>query len=276
MGQASLGVAVPSFEQGRYVGEAIRSLRTLDVHFEAIVQDAGSSEQTLSEIRAAIDGDNRIRLAVEDDQGQSDAINRAWRTLLGRHPYVTWLNTDDVVYADGLRALLQHIDANPRISVAYGDIDAIDEQGAHVGWARFPDRVRRYRLVYHHNLVPGITPVIRSTALRDSGLLDTTLDYAMDHDLFIRLAEQGRLVRVPVTVAAYRTYTDAKTWGHKQQSEAEIAQVRARYRRLPTPVAAALRLFLRLAWWPVRHRFTRGVMRLGNRDFGVEGLRLGA
>lgn len=269
MSDPSLGVAIPSFRQPDFVGQSIKSLRQCTVPFRAIIQDGVSDAGTIRAIREAVDGDERFELVVESDAGQSDAINRAWLRLLDSHDFVTWLNTDDVVYPNGLARLVEALSADPRAVVVYGDLDAIDTEGRVVGWTRAPNRVKRFRLVYHHNLVPGILPVIRSSSIRDVGMLDTSLHYAMDHDLFIRLAAVGEIRRVPVAVAGYRTYADAKTWGNKAESEAEIATVRARYRELPLLTAKAVRSLLRLAWYPTRRRYTRGVMRLANRDFGV-------
>lgn len=225
----SLGIAIPSFGQAQFVQETLESLKPICIPFEAIIQDGGSDDSTLAQIEKAVGDDERFHLRVEPDSGQSDAINRAWRYLLPRHPVVTWVNTDDVYRPEAYSSLVRHLWRHPEVVVAYGDFTIIDAAGKPIGDVRRPGRIPRSLLLHYYNAVPGFGHAIRSDALCRAGSLDVDLHYAMDYDLWLRLSRQGRLERFPANVVSFRWHAEAKTAGQNARSNAEVEAVAARH-----------------------------------------------
>src|SRR4051812_12495459 len=71
-GVIGISVVVPSYNQGRFIDETIRSLLDQDYpDLEILVVDGGSSDDTVERLRAY---GERIRWISEKDEGQSDAI----------------------------------------------------------------------------------------------------------------------------------------------------------------------------------------------------------
>jgi glycosyltransferase involved in cell wall biosynthesis len=235
--RASLGVAIPSLGQAAFVAAALRSLQLCTFEWRAIIQDGGSDDETLDLIRATIDGDARFELVVESDGGQADAINRAWRRLLPAHEFVTWINTDDVVHPHGLAACVRELAHSRDIVAAYGDFLLIDEDGLVIDLVRPPRTITRHRLLYGWNLMPGVATVVRSAAVERTGLLDTSLNYAMDYDLWLRLSRVGHFVRVDQPCFSFRVHRGSKTVAGPSQSLAEEAKIAQAARRLPKPVS---------------------------------------
>ncbi len=85
-------IAVPSFNQGRFLDQALTSIfRQNDVPVEVFVMDGGSTDQSLDVIRhwqSELAG-----FRSHKDSGQAAAINEA--VARGSAKYVCWLNSDD-------------------------------------------------------------------------------------------------------------------------------------------------------------------------------------
>lgn len=242
MKQPSVGIAIPSFEQHRFVRQSLESVAALTLPFEAIVQDGGSRDGTVAAICEVVGDDPRFEVVVEADRGQSDAINRAWRRLLPSHPFVTWFNTDDILHPFGFERAVELLAGSPDAVAAYGDFQLIDAEGSLIRRVRSPDRISRFELIHTYNVVPGNGVVVRSSALNQVGLLDESLHYTMDYDLWIRLLEVGSLVRAPYLLQSFRSYPGAKSMS--EQSAKEMREVSARYRSVPTTIASFLRVML--------------------------------
>lgn len=84
-------IAVPSFNQGRFLDDALASIFQHEVPAEVFVLDGGSVDHTIEIIQKW-----EHRLAgwrSRADEEQAAAINEG--IALGRAPYVCWLNSDD-------------------------------------------------------------------------------------------------------------------------------------------------------------------------------------
>lgn len=273
MGQPLVGFAVPCLNAGGYLLEAVASLQALQLPFLAVVQDGGSVDGSFEEARDAVAGDARFLVRREQDDGQADAIRRAWSHVPDTCPFLTWLNADDLLHPHGFSAAVARAQRDPRVAAVYGDFLIIDEDGLVIEMIRRPRRVTRRQLVYNECLVPGLVPVLRREAVESVGGLDPGLHFGLDYDLFIRLAEWGTLVRSPHIVASFRAHAGSKTLGDRaDRSVEESERIRKRYQRLPDPLAGAVRRALRIkiraqrmmGRWAMVERFgTESIQRQG-------------
>src|SRR5438132_12065659 len=118
MGAPLVTVAVPSFNQARYLDAALRSLFDQAISVEVFVLDGGSTDDSLEVIRRW-----EPRLAgwrSHPDAGQAAAINEGIGR--GTAPYVCWLNSDDWWLRGGLRELIAALEKHPRVPMAYGRV----------------------------------------------------------------------------------------------------------------------------------------------------------
>ncbi|MGY4171632.1 glycosyltransferase family 2 protein [Bradyrhizobium sp. USDA 4529] len=225
-------VVVPSLNQGRYLEEALCSIVAQDVDAEVIVMDGGSKDNSREILKRW-----SARLAYwrsETDGGQAAAINEG--VTRGKAPYVSWLNSDDLLGAGALRHLVEALEANPTAPVAYADVTNIAMNGTRSKvWVEpFRERALANRCIIAQ---PGT--LIRRTAWEAVGGLDPHLSFAMDYDLWWRLYRRfGSFIYVPEILAVNRDHAGTKTRNNRRAHYSEaIAVVRRHYGRVP------------LKWW---------------------------
>jgi len=164
--------------------------------------------------------------------GISEAIN-AGIAVATDETYYAWMGDDDLYRPRGLRTLLDLFGENPKATVAYGGCDYIDPAGRTIGTSR-AGRVARWILPWGPDLIPHPGSMIRLDAMREAGLFDPTLRYAMDLDMFLRLRSSGPYASTKVSVSAFRWHPDSLTVANRSASSAESEMVKRRH--LPAPL----------------------------------------
>src|SRR3712207_5225363 len=93
----SAAVLTPSFNYGRFIGDAVESVRRQDrVNIFHVIQDAKSSDDTAERLRSYPDVD----FVSQQDEGQSHALNLALQRA--NSDVVGWLNADEFYMPDAL------------------------------------------------------------------------------------------------------------------------------------------------------------------------------
>jgi hypothetical protein len=199
-------IVTPSFNQGRFIRDTIDSVLSQTYQsIEYIVIDGGSTDETLSVLKGY---GGKFYWVSESDHGQSDAINKGWLKSTGA--ILAYLNSDDTycpnAVAIGVNYLVQH----PDIAMIYADCDFIDENGsllkAHKGKQMDFEEVLCWSC---HLSQP--TVFLRREVIDQVGMMNTEFHYAMDYDLWIRVASQYQIRHLPVVLANERHYPTSKT-----------------------------------------------------------------
>ena len=227
-------VAVPSFNQGPYLAQALESIFAQDVPVEVFVLDGGSTDGSLDVIRRFED-----RLAgwrSHADRGQSAAVNEG--IARGSAPYVCWLNSDDWLLPGALARLAGELDRHPEAPMAYGRVWNHDEAS---GTRRRNLEVHPFseRLMAQLNVISQPATLVRREAWQAVGGVDESLHMAMDYDLWWKLYKRFGAPRfVDDHLAVNRRHGGSKTTRQRRLHYREaIAVVRRHHGRVP------------LKWW---------------------------
>jgi glycosyltransferase involved in cell wall biosynthesis len=184
-----VSVLTPSFEQAAWLPHNLRSVAVQTYpNVEHIVVDGGSTDGSVEVLKAA--GDS-VRWISEPDEGQSDAVNKAFRESAGE--IVGWINSDDAYFdCRVVEDIVAYFIAHPDVDVVYGHAAQIAEDGTIIWMIWVPAFVRRVLRIV--NFIGQPVAFIRRSALSDP-MLDVTFDFAMDYELWLRLVAEGRRFR---------------------------------------------------------------------------------
>ena len=218
--QAQVTIAVPSYNQGRYLDKALASIFTQDIPVEVYVMDGGSTDNSVAIIRKwekQLAGWRSHR-----DEGQSAAINEG--IAKGKANFVCWLNSDDWLLPGSLANLLAAMNNHPSTPVVYGKAWNFQEkkQTTNPIWVEsFSARRLALRCI-----IAQPATLIRRSAWESVGGLDETLHMAMDYDLWWRLFKAfGPLQLLDEFVAVNREHPHTKTKNNRRLHYQEAIKI---------------------------------------------------
>lgn len=219
-----IGIVTPSYQQGRYLEETIRSVLLQGYPaLEYYIEDGGSSDESIEIIRKYerfLSG-----WVSEKDRGQSHAINKGMARL--RHArWANWLNSDDILMPGALaaigRAASQEADAV--LLIGHGR-HRVEPSGREEPYERLcdptPETVRNWKRGFF--LQPAA--MFRKDSFHTVGGLTESLHLAMDFELWVKLGEIGRFACIANFVACDRDHLDAKTHSGMGAYFGEVAQI---------------------------------------------------
>lgn len=205
--QPLVSIITPSFNQAQFLEETIRSVLDQDYPcIEYILIDGGSADGSLEVIQRY--AGRLARWVSEPDRGQTDAINKGFAWANGE--ILAWLNSDDTYLRGAVGEAVDYLVTHPEAGMVYGDANLIDKDGQVIG--RFPAKqtdYRRLRRGYVH--IPQQASFFRASLWKRVGPLDPTFFFAMDYDLWIRLARLAPLHYTPRLWANFRLHSGGKS-----------------------------------------------------------------
>jgi glycosyltransferase involved in cell wall biosynthesis len=219
-----VSIVVPSYNQAPYLESALQSIFEQSYQdIQVIVMDGGSTDGSVEIIKRH--GKRLTYWQSEPDGGQTDAINQGFACAGGK--YLAWLNADDRLLPEAVAEAVEFLEVHPEVGMVYGDADFIDEKGAIVG--RFAARQTDYkRLLRGYVHVPQQAAFWRRSLWEQVGPLDSDFFFAMDYDLWVRLAQVSEIRYYPRRWAQFRLHGESKTLRDDMRAWPEMLQVHQR------------------------------------------------
>lgn len=205
--QPLVTIVTPSFNQVDFLEETIRSVLAQSYpRLEYLIVDGGSSDGSIEIIQKY--AHKLAGWVSEPDHGQTDAINKGFGLAHGE--ILAWLNSDDTYQPQAVAEAVEYLQEHPEAGMVYGDANLVDATGRVIG--RFPARQTDYhRLRGGYVHIPQQAAFFRASLWRQVGPLDPTFFFAMDYDLWVRLAKVSTLRYVPRLWANFRLHGGGKS-----------------------------------------------------------------
>jgi len=215
-----VSIITPSYNQASYLEQTIQSVLGQDYpRVEYLVIDGASTDGSIEIIKKYED-----RLAYwisEKDSGQAEAINKGLARAKG--DILAWLNSDDYYLPNTISAIVKCFEENPDVVMVYGDMLAVDGNGQTINVLKYKHLSLEDLLCFQIIGQPSV--FFRRSALEKIGLLDTSFHFMLDHHLWIRLAQQGRILHVPQVWSAARYHAEAKNRARAEEFGREAFRV---------------------------------------------------
>jgi len=205
MSRPLVSIVTPCFNAARFIEETVLSVLGQDYpRVEYLVMDGGSTDGTL-DILADYQG--RLRYCSQQDAGQADAVNRGFALTQGE--IFTFLNADDTYLPGAVARAVEGFERHPEAAVVYGEAWHVDERGQII--SRYPTEAYDPKKLARRCFICQPAAFIRREAFADAGGLDTRLRFAVDYDLWIRLARRRPMAKIDSFLAHSRLHAGAKT-----------------------------------------------------------------
>lgn len=200
-----VSIITPSYNQAAYLEQTIQSVLAQDYpHIEYIVVDGASTDGSLEVIKRY---ENKLTWWVsEKDKGQADAINKGFARASGE--IIAWLNSDDYYLPGTVQSAVKVFEENPDVVLVYGNMLAVDKHGKTFNSLNYKQLTLEDLLCFQIIGQPAV--FMRRSALHKVRGLDTSFHFLLDHDLWIQLAVQGKILHADQTWAAARYHPEAK------------------------------------------------------------------
>lgn len=220
----TVSIITPSFNQAPYLEETIQSVLGQSYpNIEYFIIDGGSTDGSVSIIKKY---ESKLKGWIsEKDKGQTDAINKGFAMANGE--ILGWINSDDTLLPNAVEEAVAFLKGNLQTALVYGDTNYIDGQSRIIG--RFPAAQTSYsklRRGYVH--IPQQASFFRKDFWDAVGPLDPDFYFAMDYDLWVRIARRAPIQYIQRIWANFRLHEDAKTISADDRCWPEMLKVHYR------------------------------------------------
>ncbi len=248
-----ISVVTPSFNQGQFLEETIRSVLLQNYpNLEYIIIDGGSSDESIEIIKKY---EPWLSYWVsERDRGQSHAINKGLEQCSGE--IFNWINSDDLLLPDALS----------QVARAFEGHDAVG--GGVINFGRGEDDLTINHNLTSANLIRNGADVVfhqpglwlRPQLMNQCGGIDERFHFTFDWDLVIRyLSLFPNVAYIQAPLARFRLHDDSKTMSLQERFTHDRIKVLGKLRRLPSfeSLHKTSDYHYRLArWWVVLNTAT--------------------
>ena len=240
----AVSVLLPVYNVIRHLRPAIDSILAQTLRdFEFIVIDDGSTDGTAEILRQYAQADSRIRLISRPNKGLTVTLNEG--IAMARASLLARMDGDDIALPQRLEKQSEYLGQQPDCVLVGSAVLVIDPDGLPI---RQTCSEQTHEEIDHAHLNRGwpmVHPAVmmRTAAVRQIGGYRDQYDTLEDLDLFLRLAEIGKLANLPDVLLKYRQHFSSVTHRrYEQQMRIRQAIYDETYARrgiaAPPPMAA--------------------------------------
>ncbi|WP_449416151.1 sulfotransferase [Phormidium nigroviride] len=210
-----ISIAMPVYNREPYIGSAIESvLAQTYPHFELLIWDDGSTDNSLTLARNYAQKDRRVRVLAAEHRGYGYSFMASIRETIS--PYFGCVDSDDLLAPTALAETAAILDTCPEIGLVYTDYLLIDSNDCVQGYGPLcripysPEQLLVDPMVFHFRL-------IRRSVYDAVGGVDLNFEFAVDYELCLRLSEVTQIAKVSKPLYYYRLHEDNISKSHRSE-----------------------------------------------------------
>ncbi len=209
--QPRISVVMPVYNAGEYLAEAIDSILNQSyVDFEFIIIDDGSSDGTLSILQHYAENETRIKLISRHNKGLIFTLNEG--VSIAQGDFIARMDQDDISLPKRFEKQLDFLINHPE-HVAIGCLTTlIDSDGDIItpfGEWLTHDEIDKAHIQCIGGAIAHPSAMIRKDGLLKVGGYSEKYKDAEDIDLWLKLAEVGKLANLKERLFLYRQHVDS-------------------------------------------------------------------
>lgn len=222
-----VSIYMPAFNAADTIVSAVESALDQTVRdLEVCVVDDGSTDGTDAVLAAAFGDNPRVHWRRQANGGIGTASNSAVRMCRGA--YIGQLDADDLLTPNAVEVLLREIEKDPRVGVAYGSVELMDEFGNRTGDGYEVSEFSREKMMY--GMIVHPFRFFRSRDWHRTAGFAEDVRNAVDFDMFLKMSEVTEVIHVPEQVYRYRIHSASTS--HQYSDEQKLNHVLAIKRAL--------------------------------------------
>ena len=207
MSSPAVSVVMSVFNGEAFLAEAVESIleQTL-TDFEFVIIDDGSTDRTPGILSDYAKRDPRVSIFTQQNKGRAESLNVGIN--LARADLIARMDADDISLPDRLKDQREFMDGHGEVKLLGGAVEFVGPDRQKLGVFQAPEEdqeiraaMRRSNQFYHP------TVMMRKEAVLAAGGYRRALCDADDYDLFLRIAERGRMASLAKPVLLYRIHS---------------------------------------------------------------------
>lgn len=223
----TLTIVTPSLNQGQYIEQTIKSVldQAGDFSVDYIIADGDSNDQTIEIIKKY---DKLLKKGLypikcngvefrwwsKKDKGQSNAINQGLKIAKGE--ILAWINSDDFYEPQAFKFIMNKFKENPDVDLIYGDGYIINEKTKII--KTYPKIQGNLNMLLKGDcFIFQPSTFFTKSIINKVNLLDESLHYAMDYDLWIKIFKNSKTLYLNKILANFRIWENSKS-GSQQKN----------------------------------------------------------
>ena len=181
----NVSVCIPTYNREKLLKETLDSVFSQTYKdFEVVIVDDGSTDGTKQMLE---ENSYNVRYFWQKNSGDAAARNKLIELAHGR--YISFLDSDDLLFSDSLERMVAAMPAESEETIVYGPYTAIDE----VGKLLYRKKKKLYNgkitsHLFDNIMIHSCGSLFPKKILHDAGCFDTSFAVCSDYNLWLRLS----------------------------------------------------------------------------------------
>ena len=199
----SFSIIVPSFNQAKYLPEALDSILSQPELLECLVYDADSTDGSKEILKKYAKKYPKLWYQSKKDGGQASAINLGLKKATG--DYVAYLNSDDYYLPGSFSKVKKYFDSHPGCLWLVGDCEVSQKN---LRWTFF---IKNFLPLPIFNSINQPSVFLRQDFVKKVGYFNTKYRYAFDYDYWLRSSMVYAPAHLHQKLAVFRIHNFSKS-----------------------------------------------------------------